>query len=75
MNQINKQAKQKLRCMTCDDDVWKASAAIARDLKISKSAYVRSLLEADIKRRQLRIGHAKDVVSLRISQNEGVGRN
>lgn len=74
MNQRIKQTKQKTRAIACDDDVWNACDDIARELNVSMSAYVRSLLEAEIKRRKdrIRIAHAKEVVSLRLEERAGL---
>ena len=63
-----------MRGLSCDDEVCNNCHHIAQESGLSMSAYIRSLMEADIKRRkeQLRLGHAKEVVNLRLNEGAGV---
>ena len=74
MKQRIKQLTQKARSIACDDDVWTKCADIARERKLTVSAYIRSLIEDDIKQRQeaLRIGHTQEVVKLHFDRRVGI---
>ena len=68
MGRDKKQTKQIARGIAVDEETWVQSINIAKDLKLTLSAYIRSLLEADIKQRKerVRIGHSAEMVRLQI---------
>jgi hypothetical protein len=74
MIQIIKQPSQRARSIACNDDVWMKCIDIAQELKVSVSAYIRGLMENDIKKRQerLRMGHAAEVIKLHVDRNAEV---
>ena len=67
---------QKPRAFACDNDTWMKCDERAQELHVTKSEYIRRLIEDDIKQRQefLRRGHTNELIKLQIDRGANINQ-